>query len=227
MKLLGIDASSTRGSVALVEFTDGAHEVLAHLSHSEPNRHAERLMGLVKEVFSSCDWEPSDLDRIAVGVGPGSFTGIRVALALAQGLMTGLGIEGVGVGSLRAIAGAANCADPRQRVVLRDARREEFFFASYGADGEELVAPHAIAQEKAAETVANQLADSEFVVLGTEVEGLPCELGELSGEPDARVVARIGAKLDPQVALVSPHYVRGPNITRPKLPPSPLQLPRS
>ena len=85
-RVLGIETSSRRGTVALVE--DG--QVVASLGHDVPNGHAERMLGLVDQALAEAGWAKASLDRIAVGVGPGSFTGIRVGIALAQGLALGL-----------------------------------------------------------------------------------------------------------------------------------------
>src|SRR5690606_3316847 len=105
MRIVALETSSTRGSVALLEGTSPRDaRVVASRRHDVPNEHAERLLGLLEEALAEADWEKSSLARIAVGVGPGSFTGVRVGLSIAQGLMLGLGIDGVGVGSLRAIA---------------------------------------------------------------------------------------------------------------------------
>lgn len=226
MKILGLETSSTRGSVALVDLAYGEPVVRGYAYHDEANQHAERLLGLVDAALEGAGWARSDIQRIAVGVGPGSFTGVRVALSLAQGLMLGLGVPGVGVGSLRAIAAGHRPDDVRLRVVVRDARRDEFFVAAYTAGGQEVVAPHAIAQEGAVAHLAEQFAGRDIVVLGTELEGLPCELDDETTCPDARSVARVALHLEPESSPVEPQYVRGPNITRPKLPDSPLNQPR-
>ena len=216
-----------RGSMALVEGTSSADaRVLSYASHEQPNQHAERILGLVDGALEEAGVTKSQIDRIAAGVGPGAFTGIRVGLSLAQGLVLGLGVDGVGVGSLRAVAAGHAAEDKRTRVVLRDARRDEFFLAAYSASGQELVEPYAIPQEGAAELVAEKFSGQNYVVLGTEVASLPCELGDETTEPDARAVGRIALGLDPANSPVSPHYVRGPNVVKPKLPPSPLDGPR-
>lgn len=228
MLVLGIETSSTRGSVALVsgDRADGA-TVLAWREHNEPNQHAERLLALVEETLKEAGLPKEAIERIGVGVGPGSFTGVRVGLSIAQGLMLGLGVSGVGVGSLRAIAAGLPASDQRLRVVLRDARREEYFLAAYSSQGEEVVAPCAIPQAGADQAVLAQFGLKPYVVLGTVIEGLPCVLAALTTEPDARSVARIALGLDPDSAPVVPHYVRGPNVVRPNLPPSPLEKPRT
>jgi tRNA threonylcarbamoyladenosine biosynthesis protein TsaB len=214
--------------VALVEgtsFSDAT--VRGYACHEEPNRHAERIWGLVDEALSQAGWTKHQIERLAVGVGPGAFTGIRVGLSLAQGLMLGLGIPGVGVGSLRALSVGLSESDARLRVVLRDARRDEFFLAAYDNRGIEIVAPYAIPQASADDTIRTRFHGQNYVVLGTEFAGLPCAVGEGTTEPDARGVGRLGVSLDPDKDLVLPHYVRGPNVVKPNLPVSPLAVPRA
>lgn len=96
--------------------------VLASAEHSDLNAHAERLLPLLEEVFAQAKLTRHDVHRVAVGIGPGSFTGLRVGIALGQGLGLGLGIPVVGVGSLAALAAAGNGA---VRLALLDARREK------------------------------------------------------------------------------------------------------
>lgn len=214
--------------MALIEGTSRADSrVIAFRSHDEPNQHAERLLGLVEEALKEGGWDKMALTRIAVGVGPGSFTGVRVGISIAQGLMLGLGIVGVGVGSLSAIAAGLDAEDPRLRVVVRDARRDEYFVAAYTAAGEEVTAPHAIPQEDAGRLIAERFSNGPFVVVGTRLDGLECALFELTTEPDARPLGQLALDLDPQNHPVLPQYVRGPNVVRPKLPPSPLMKPRT
>lgn len=205
--------------------------MVAYAVHEQRNEHAERMLGLVDLALHQAGWQKGLLERIAVGVGPGSFTGLRIAVALGQGLMLGLSRPGVGVGSLAAVAAGLPGDDPRARVVVRDARRSEFFVAAYDRRGKELFAPCVVAQEGAA-SVVSQLAEGcglrqgKWVVLGTDLEGLPCAQNEQTREPDARAVGRLAFNLQPESSPVVPHYVRGPNLVRPQLPVSPLVLPR-
>lgn len=223
MRVLGIETSGLRGSVALLD----GERVVAVAHHEEPNRHGERLLPLLDELLVRCGWARSSIERIGVGVGPGSFTGLRVGIALAAGVSLGLGVPLVGVGSLRALAAGHPKADPRLRVVVRDARRNEHFLAAYDASGTELVAPQAVPQALTGERVRALAGGSPFVLLGTKLPDLPYEADELTLDPDARAVARLAATLDPASHPALPHYVRGPNAIRPNLPPSPLALPRT
>jgi tRNA threonylcarbamoyladenosine biosynthesis protein TsaB len=119
VRVLGIETSSARGSVALIE---GSISVCA-LDHERANAHGESILPLIEEALARAGWNRTQLDRIAVGAGPGSFTGLRVGIAIAQGLSEGLGIPLVGVPSLRAMALAVPAEQEGCRCVLVDARR--------------------------------------------------------------------------------------------------------
>src|SRR6185369_5960506 len=140
MRVLGIETSTRRGSVAAVEGT----LTLGTLAHEEPSAHAERVLSLIEILLAEVGWSRASIERIAVGIGPGSFTGLRVGIALAQGMALGLGRPIVGVGSLAALASSAPATDRRTRVPVLDARRGELFVAAYDADGRERLAPNAV-----------------------------------------------------------------------------------
>jgi tRNA threonylcarbamoyladenosine biosynthesis protein TsaB len=124
--------------------------------------HATRLLGMADDLLKEAGIGWSSIQRIAVGVGPGSFTGLRVGVATARGLAQSLGVELVGVSSLRALAeGAGLGADDQSDLAGRgargvlavlDARRGEAFAAAYLMTSdrrlvEELVPPRAQAPE--------------------------------------------------------------------------------
>jgi tRNA threonylcarbamoyladenosine biosynthesis protein TsaB len=222
VRVLGIETSTRRGSVALLE--DG--RAVFSLHHEKQNAHAETLLPLVERVLAQTGSVRSSLDRLAVGVGPGSFTGLRVGIALAQGMALGLDRPLVGIGSLRAIASGAPADDRRVRVVSLDARRDELFVAAYGADGSELLAPCAVGRSVAAAHVAKVLGGVPALGLGELAGALGELVVPLAREdldlPHASWVAVLGADADPVTALAEPNYVRGPGATLPNLPPSPL-----
>jgi tRNA threonylcarbamoyladenosine biosynthesis protein TsaB len=222
VRVLGIETSTRRGSVALVEGT----KVLCVQSHEEPNKHAERVLGLVDRALAEAKLSRQDLDRVAVGVGPGSFTGLRVGIALAEGMALGLERPLVGVGSLRAMAHAVPAADERVRIAVLDARRSEVFVAAYAPDGEELVAPNALAPEAALTLLREKLGGRRAVTVGEGAKLLGDGFEHLTGSefdlPHAVAVAALGVVLEPAAARAEPVYVRGPGATLPNLPPSPL-----
>lgn len=116
--------------------------------------HATRLLRMSDELLAAGGVRWGQLDRIAVGIGPGRFTGLRVGIATARGLAQSLAIDLVGVSSLRALAEAAARSEAeRERVVVAviDARRGEVFGAAYATSGrsgaQELIAPRAFKPE--------------------------------------------------------------------------------
>jgi tRNA threonylcarbamoyladenosine biosynthesis protein TsaB len=222
VRVLGIETSTRRGSVAIAD--DG--EILTSFAHDELNAHAERVLGLVERALAEAGLTRASLDRIAVGVGPGSFTGLRVGIALAEGIALGLDRPLIGVGSLWAMASAVPADDRRTRVAVLDARRGELFIAAYTADGAEVLAPTALAPAAARELVERTLGTREVALVGESANALGDAFSVLRAPehdlPSAGAIAKLAAALDPAVARAEPVYVRGPGATLPNLPPSPL-----
>jgi tRNA threonylcarbamoyladenosine biosynthesis protein TsaB len=222
MRVLGIETSTRRGSVAALEGT----VTLGSLTHEVPSAHAEQVLALVERLLAEVGWSRSSIDRVAVGIGPGSFTGLRVGIALAQGIALGLARPIVGVGSLAALASLAPATERRTRIPVLDARRGELFIAAYDPDGTERLAPDAVPVARVPALLGELFAVGEVVLVGEagRLAGGGYELlagGELD-LPHATAVARLGAALDPASAPAEPTYVRGPGATPQNLPPSPL-----
>lgn len=127
MLLLALD---TAGSAVTVALHDGAR-TLAEESVVDSRRHAETLTPLIDKVVSATGHRPSDLTDVAVGVGPGPFTGLRVGIATAVTLGLALDLPVHGVCSLDALAHAAAPHAPADFVVATDARRKEVYWARY------------------------------------------------------------------------------------------------
>ena len=102
MRVLGIETSTSQTAVALVE----QGKLVVGRSLARPKQSAERLLPMIAELLAEAGWQRRDIERIGVSVGPGSFTGLRIGIACAQGLSLGLGVPLVGVTSLRAMARA-------------------------------------------------------------------------------------------------------------------------
>ncbi|HEY6562656.1 MAG TPA: tRNA (adenosine(37)-N6)-threonylcarbamoyltransferase complex dimerization subunit type 1 TsaB [Polyangiaceae bacterium] len=221
MRLLGIETSTRRGSVALIE----GEALVAAAEHAEPNAHAEKLLPLIEQLMAEAGWARSSLERVAVGVGPGSFTGLRVGVALAQGIGLGLDIPVVGVGSLRSMARALPATDQRIRYPMLDARRNELFLAAYSPDGAELEAPRAVPRAELEAHLASLAGRGPYVVLGEVCAEFALSHRISSPDtdlPHALWAARIGAALPPDTSN-EPLYVRDAGAVRPELPPSPFQ----
>lgn len=126
--------------------------------------HATRLLPLANDLLVEAHIDWSELERIAVGTGPGTFTGLRIGIATARGLAQSLGVELVGVSSLRALAHGAlsrGAGDHAQRVLAAiDARRDEVFVAAYEG-GRELIAPQAVSPDGVAELLESAAIDTQ------------------------------------------------------------------
>lgn len=136
MNILAIETSTELCSAALLRDDElFIEEELA------PNQHAERLAPMVRRLLARSGVATADLDAIAFGQGPGSFTGLRIACGLAQGLAFGASRPVVPVPSLLALAEQANAS---RVVTALDARMGETYLAAYsrmGGDWEAAIAP--------------------------------------------------------------------------------------
>lgn len=135
MIVLGFDTATSASAVGL-RLADGAtlqarDDPRNQTPPTQRPGHATRLLGMSAQLLAQAGIGWDGIERIAVGVGPGRFTGLRVGIATARGLAQSLGVELVGVSSLRALAQAVDeQAEPVLAVI--DARRGEVFAAAYG-----------------------------------------------------------------------------------------------
>ncbi|HEY7742298.1 MAG TPA: tRNA (adenosine(37)-N6)-threonylcarbamoyltransferase complex dimerization subunit type 1 TsaB [Burkholderiales bacterium] len=135
MKILALDTSTEYCSVAL--WRDGT--VDAREAHAG-QRHSELLLPMVDELLGRHGIAVRDLDGIAFGEGPGSFTGLRIGCGVTQGLAFGAGLRVVGVSTLLALAEAAR---PERAVCCLDARMGEIYHAAYARSATGWRAVHA------------------------------------------------------------------------------------
>ena len=129
MLLLGLDTATPAVTVALHDGT----QVLAEATTIDRHRHAELLAPAIERVLSEAGVERGDLTEVAVGVGPGPYTGLRVGLVTARVLGAALSIPVHGVCSLDVIA--ADVPGPGPFLVATDARRREVYYARYDQAG--------------------------------------------------------------------------------------------
>jgi len=125
-RILAIESSHDACSVAL--WIDGqVKELFEEASRS----HAQRLLPMVDSILADAQFSLSALDAIAFSRGPGSFTGLRIAAGITQGLAFGADLPVIPVSTLETLALALNPSDPRYCAVAIDARMDEVYFASY------------------------------------------------------------------------------------------------
>ena len=132
MRILALETTSKTGSVAALE--DG--RLLAERELPSELRNAQSLAPGIRELFVQVGWRPADVQLVAVAVGPGSFTGLRVGVTTAKVLAYAAGAEAMGVITLEAIAERVP-ADIDSLWTIVDAHREQVFAGKFarGADG--------------------------------------------------------------------------------------------
>lgn len=137
MRILAFDTATPATAVAVADLTDPAVPPRGIELRDDPAPgsrpgHTRRLLELIEECLERADWGWDQLDRIAVGVGPGTFTGLRIGIATAQALARSRGLPLVGVSSLQALALPALAAQADRGVLaVLDARRNEAFAAAW------------------------------------------------------------------------------------------------
>ena len=164
---------------------------------------AERLLTLIDDLMARHQVAMSDLSGICVGVGPGNFTGIRIAVSLARGLALGLGVPAIGVSGFEAASHAAQLSQPHWALI--DAPRGQVYAQHFAPD-----------------------PTPPQILLAEEAAALPpplVRLSELSPDRIAAAVAAVGAakSRSPQ-PRPAPFYLRGADAAPPSDPP-PVILP--
>jgi tRNA threonylcarbamoyladenosine biosynthesis protein TsaB len=228
VRILAFD-TATRATTVAVTTADG--RVLEARDDPAPGErpgHVSRLMPLIVEVLDRAELGFADLDRIAVGVGPGTFTGLRIGIATARALASAAGLPLVGVSTLRSLAvGADDAAEAAQLeavAAVLDARRGEVFAGGWRLDGSEVMAPQAIGPEE----LVGPLRDTRVRLLAVgdgavEFRGLLERSGALI-PPDQSALHRVTAAAQLRVAerltpaspdQIQPEYLRLPDVREP------------
>lgn len=219
MRLLAIDTALEACSVGFFDF--GAADASVVRSAPMVRGHAEALVPMMAEVAAAIGGF-GDLDRIAVTVGPGSFTGIRVGVSAARALALATGLPVVGVSTLAAIAAPLlESADLAVAAAL-DARHERVFFHLFAPGGRSMVGPRCVGVREAARAagIGPILAvGSGAALLCSAGEAMGIEFRAAGAEaalPDIGWVAQIGAIADADANPARPMYLR-PADAKPQL----------
>jgi tRNA threonylcarbamoyladenosine biosynthesis protein TsaB len=215
MRVLAIDTALEACSVAVLD-TERA-DLRMHESLQMQRGHAEALMPMIARVLDRSRLDFPALDRIAVTVGPGSFTGLRVGIAAARGIALAAGKPAIGLSTLAAFAAPFIAADDTLPVVVAiNARHDHVYLHVFGPGGRTLVAPKLVSLREALRvsasgapritgTAANMLA-----ALWPAGERVPTSVEQRSA-PNIDWVARLGAAATDTGTPPKPLYLRAPD----------------
>ena len=219
MKVLGFDCAG-QGCAAAVLIDGG---VAASRSTPMARGQAEALVPMIETVLTEAGCAAAALDLVAVTIGPGGFTGLRIGIATARGLALAASIPAAGITSFAAIAAAVPPATRggRPLLVALDSKREEIYLQRFSPEGREIGAPALFAPAAVRDwagaaplLLAGDAAARLAPFLAGSVELLPEIL-----VPDPADVARLGLgawQADPQLGPPRPLYLRAPDTSLPK-----------
>jgi tRNA threonylcarbamoyladenosine biosynthesis protein TsaB len=214
--ILAIETGSRSCSVAV---WNSLNDIPALEHENTDHGHATMLMPMIERAMAKAGCDYADLDRIAVAVGPGSFTGIRVGLAAALGLSLASGVPAVGISSFLTVADFSERErQDRPLFALLDSRREEPFLVELDA-GLGFVQPPAVVTADALDAI---LAPARPLILAGDAPlmGRYATQGGIrlmQTAPHALAVAHLAADPARRYDLPpKPVYVRPPDVTMPK-----------
>ena len=226
MKLLAIETTTDVCSVAVLN-----EDAISEYHENVPRRHAELVMGAIDGLLEENHLALEDLDAVAFGRGPGSFTGVRIGAAVAQGIAFGATLPVIPISSLAALAqGAFREFGWRRIVAAQDARMDEIYAGAYVVnvdDRVELVGEEAVVPPDELEVPpgggwggAGSAFDVYCAVLDATLGGAMVSLEPGFACPRARDVALLGAQAwlrgeHVSAAQAQPVYLRD-KVTRPK-----------
>ncbi len=215
MRVLAIDTALAACSAAVLDTAHGG--IAASESLAMIRGHAEALIPLVGRVMKASGMAFSDLGRVVVTTGPGSFTGLRVGIAAARGLALAAKIPAVGVSTLSAYAAPYLGVDANTAVVAAiDARHGQVYLQVFDAGGRTLIAPRlaplADAVRAAADAPARIVGSAAQAVADALPDTAPYPVAvDPRAAPDIGWVARIGAVVAEPGAPPKPQYLRAPD----------------
>jgi len=206
MYILGFDTTQAACSAAIYD-TDN-QRICGRVWQPLPRGHAETLPQIITLTLKQASLSFSDIGKLAVTTGPGSFTGVRIGVSAARGFALALNLPLVGITSLEVIA--ANVADFEQKTIMAafDARRDEVYVQMFD-QGAATSDPQVLSVDDAAELTANRQMVHLVGTAGELLIGQNANLTDSQAPdlPDAAVIAKIAAERAPQ-SSVQPLYLR-------------------
>jgi tRNA threonylcarbamoyl adenosine modification protein YeaZ len=215
MRVLAIDTALGACSAVVLDTAPGG--IVASESLGMVRGHAEALIPLVGRVMAASGMAFTDLDRIVVTTGPGSFTGLRVGISAARGLGLATGLPVVGVSTLSAYAAPYLGIDNENPVIAAiDARHAHVYLQVFGPDGRTLVTPRLAplgeAVQAASQAPARLVGSAALAVADalTRTAAAPVTV-DARDAPEIGWVARIGVVAPEANAPPKPQYLRAPD----------------
>ncbi|GGK33069.1 tRNA (adenosine(37)-N6)-threonylcarbamoyltransferase complex dimerization subunit type 1 TsaB [Salinarimonas ramus] len=214
MRILAIDTALEACSACVLDA--GQSLPIARESLTMQRGHAEALLPLVERVMSGVEGGFTSLDRIAVTIGPGSFTGLRVGISAARAIGLAAKAPVVGVSTLSALlAPLVASGDRRLLAAAIDARHGGVYFQAVAPGGRTVVAPAHMAVRDAVRYLGSGavISGSGGPIVAAEAMqvGIDVMLADAEPAPEIAWVARLGLAADPAGALPKPLYLRAPD----------------
>jgi len=215
MRVLAIDCALDACAAAV--FDSDAGTIVASETRIMARGHAEALMPLIARVMDEAEIEFRDLGRIAVTVGPGSFTGLRVGISAARGIALAARKPAIGLTTLAGLAAPHIAEDHTTPVVAAiDARHDHVYMQVFGPGGRTLLAPRIVPLREAARAAtagpARIVGSAAALVIGSWPRGAPLPaLVDQRAAPDIAWVARLGAAASEAEGPPKPLYLRAPD----------------
>lgn len=208
MIVLALDTASVQCAACV--FDAGTERELSRVVRPMTTGHASALSAVIDEALAAAGIHYRDLGRIVAVNGPGSFTGVRIAVAAARGLALALDIPSVGVDALEALALPVRQRHAGRTVMAAlDAKRGEIYAAAWDGEGVALLAPsaHSIAEARAFARGHDAVLTGTGASVLAALETFPID--GAAAAPDIGVVARLGATRPARPA--TPLYLRKPD----------------
>lgn len=217
MRILAIDTALGACSACVLDA--GEPEPIAIEQTAMERGHAEALMPMIERVMAKVEGGFSSLDRVAVTIGPGSYTGLRVGISAARAIALAAGIPAIGISTLAASA-APFIGREGGRVVAAavDAKHGQVWFQAMNAQGKQLVSVRQVNHRDAARAIGAgpvSLVGSAALAVANEAWaiGLDALVVDDAKAPDVTWVARLGMIADPESAPPRPLYLKAPETT--------------
>lgn len=215
MRVLAIDTALDACSAAVLD-TD-RQAIVASETLTMRRGHAEAVMPLIARVMDRAAIEFSELDRIAVTTGPGSFTGLRVGISAARGIALAAGKPAIGLTTLAAFAAPHIAEDDTLPVVAAiDARHDHVYLQVFGPGGRTLVAPKVSSLREAVRAALSgpaRIVGSAATLIAAawpKTEPPPATIDQ-RGAPDISWIARLAAAAADSPGSPKPLYLRAPD----------------